>query len=56
MAVYAVMDKEEVFFAENNPVTDLKNNYITFYIHLPYAKTSVSLVGTFTNLKKNEVY
>ena len=55
MAVYAVMDKEEVFFAEDNPVTDLKNNRLTFYIHLPFAKTSVSLVSTFTNWKKNEI-
>ncbi len=55
MAVYAVMDKEKVFFTEDNPVTDAANNHITFYIHLPHAKTSVSLVASFTNWKKNEI-
>ena len=55
MAVYSFIDKEKVFFTEDNPVTDAANNHITFYIHLPHAKTSVSLVASFTNWKKNEI-
>jgi serine protease AprX len=55
MAVYAVINKEEVSFTEDNPILDTENKRITFYIYLPHAITSVSLVGTFTNWKKNEI-
>jgi serine protease AprX len=55
MAVYAVMPKEEVSFTDPNPIVDLSRKEITFYIHLPHARHGVSLVGDFTNWKKNQI-
>jgi serine protease AprX len=55
MAVYAVIDREDVHFSEDDPIINRENNSITFYIHLPFAKTSVSLSASFNNWKKNEI-
>lgn len=55
MAVYAVIQREDIHFAEDDPIINRENNSITFYIHLPYAKTSVSLSASFNNWKKNEI-
>lgn len=55
MAVYAVIDREDVHFSEDDPIINRENNSITFYIHLPFAETSVSLSASFNNWKKNEI-
>ncbi len=55
MAVYAVIDREDVHFSEDDPIINRENNSITFYIHLPYAETGVSLSASFNNWKKNEI-
>jgi serine protease AprX len=56
MAVYAVMPKEIVNFTEPNPIIDLAKQRVTFYIYLPHARDGVSLVGDFTNWKKNQIF
>jgi len=55
MAVYAVVDREDIHFNEDDPIINRENNSITFYIHLPFAETSVSLSACFNNWKKNEI-
>ena len=55
MAVYAVADREDIHFADEDPIINRENNSITFYIHLPFAKTGVSLSASFNNWKKNEI-
>ncbi len=55
MAVYAVVDREDIHFTEDDPIINRENNSITFYIHLPFAETSVSLSASFNNWKKNEI-
>jgi serine protease AprX len=55
MAVYAVMDEEDIQFADDTPIINKETNKITFYIHVPFAKTSMSLSASFNNWKKNEI-
>jgi serine protease AprX len=55
MAVYAVVDREDIHFTDDDPIINRENNSITFYIHLPFAETSVSLSVSFNNWKKNEI-
>ncbi len=55
ISVYAVMNEEDIQFKEDNPIVSRERKQITFYIHLPYAKLSVSLVASFNNWKTNEI-
>ncbi len=55
MAVYAVIDREDTHFTDDDPIINRESNSITFYIHLPFAETSVSLSASFNNWKKNEI-
>ncbi len=55
MAVYAVLNRDEFVITGENPIVDDTNGNLTFYVHQPKAKLSVSLVGSFNHWKKNEI-
>ena len=55
MALYAVMNREEIRFTQDDPIIEPENNKLIFYIHSPHAKMSISLSGSFNNWKRNEI-
>lgn len=55
MAVYAVMERKPVHFAEDNPIINPNTKRITFYLQQANIKRSLSLVASFNNWKKNEI-